>query len=97
MQIGTVYLKYPGTEQVIIDGMGTETSPITRDINTLVIGNADISVESSVTIEKLVTMSPETACKLTVHKGNTLTATIMGGYFMCYQTVSINNFFYIFL
>ena len=64
---------------MIISGTGTETSPVTTNINTLSIENgASVTIESSVTIQELVDDSLDNVCSLRVLEGHTLTAVTMG-------------------
>ena len=77
---GTIYIEQPGSNEVIIRGYGTETTPITSTIASLRLDKgASVTMESSVTITNLVnTEVTEPACQLVVKSGYTVTVTNLG-------------------
>ena len=80
LSAGTIYIEQPGSNEVIIRGYGTETTPITSTIASLRLDEgAHVTMESSVTITNLVnTEVTDPACQLVVKSGVTATVTNLG-------------------
>jgi len=77
-----VYIEKPGYNNVIVEGVSTESTSITDALDRLTVSSgAIVAFDSSVTIGEL--LSEEDAettdvCKVIVPDGTTLTATAMG-------------------